>query len=225
MHFKGELKIQKIACLKLLWAKFSQQTQMVWQFWSLGSRLMAVVLVSIAWARGQAWPQASHNMIIWRQSTGMSCLGHTYGHSFSCFSPLAWWCLEDPRGWRSGRCLCWLYSAISDGDVGTESRSVSWEDPESLLPVEKGSLDALCILTSISAHPSSFSPLVMKFLTVSSVLLELIFYCCWKYYSNTWEDSLWKFCNPPEEVIKHRTPLDREEGGAVPFAWLCYLFV
>lgn len=59
----------------------------------------------------------------------------------------------------------------------TESCSISWEGPEFLLPVKKGSLDELCLLTSIAARPSSFSPSVKKFLTVSSVLLELILYC------------------------------------------------
>lgn len=86
--------------------------------------------------------------------------------------------LGRPDGCRRGRCLCWLYRVVSDGGVHTESCSIAWEGPESLLPVKKGSLDVLCILTSISAHPSSFSPLVVKFLTVSNVLLELIF-CCW----------------------------------------------
>lgn len=147
--------------------------------------------VSVAWARVQAWPQDLRDMIIWRRSPGTCYLGHTHGHSLISFSPLAWSCLEAPDGCRSGWwCLCWLYSGDSEGDVHTERCSISWEGPEPLLPVKKGSLDELCILTSTAACPSSFSPLVMKFLTVSSVLLELIFYCWQKYHSNTWKNSL-----------------------------------
>lgn len=63
---------------------------------------------------------------------------------------------------------------MNDRDVHINSYSISWETavrkaptgPESTLPGK----DELCILTCISAHLSSFSPLMKKFLTVQCVV-------------------------------------------------------
>lgn len=60
----------------------------------------------------------------------------------------------------------------------TESHTASWAtalrkapvDPESISPGKKGNLAELCILACISAHPSLFSPLIMKILTMQHVV-------------------------------------------------------
>lgn len=68
---------------------------------------------------------------------------------------------------------------INDRGVHTESVcSVPWEislrkasvGPESTLPGRKGSFAQLYVLARISAHPSLFSPLIVKFLTVQYVV-------------------------------------------------------
>lgn len=59
---------------------------------------------------------------------------------------------------------------MSDKNVHIESCSIYWEGPESTLPVKKENLVELCILACVSAHPSSFAPLIMKFLTVGCVV-------------------------------------------------------
>lgn len=66
-------------------------------------------------------------------------------------------------------------SVINDREVHAESVcSVSWEislrkasvGPESTLPGKKGSFAQLYVLARISAHPSLFSLLIVRFLTV-----------------------------------------------------------
>lgn len=72
---------------------------------------------------------------------------------------------------------------MNDSDVHINSYSISRETalrkasmgPESTLPGRKGSLDELCILACISAHLSSFSPLMKKFLTVQQCVVGVNF--------------------------------------------------
>lgn len=67
-----------------------------------------------------------------------------------------------------------VYSVVHDRNVHIEMCSISWETelrkasmgPESTLPGKKGSLAEPCVLAHISAHPSLFSLLIVKFLSV-----------------------------------------------------------
>lgn len=67
---------------------------------------------------------------------------------------------------------------MNNRDVPTKGCSISRATalrkapagPEPTLPGKEGSLNEPCLFAWISAHPSSFSPLIMKFLTVQCVV-------------------------------------------------------